>query len=722
MIGRSKIRWLIAIVAALIIICAIACLSEKNTTLKAMLKTRLGIAALEQEAAQLKLQAEASAKTLTETKAQIASSNKELNALKSQSTENREVADKALNKANEQLASLDKKLAEAHAQIASLDKDLNAFKSESAENMAVADKALAKANGQLASLDKNLIEANAQIESLVNDLNALKGQSAETLAAVDKALAKANVPVASLDSDPHALGRQLSEVIAGLKAALDPMKIYLEREQFYGRAPIPSQDGFRFLALETSTAPDPAKNDYPDCLRTIKARVIAKPPAFDIPQVGAELVTVVWAFRDHSATPESKITQGDQFIGRPFELERLGKEVQEIQRADTLQQLSGLLCFLGQARRLPAFGVIHATPPAGEPLSREALLAEVAKNIGAESARHGSNWQNWVAEVAPLQLRVRGGLRSRLPQFPYHWDEYRESMGCKLEVLKEGFGGKTLSNVEQLRLFANEFERRGISFIYVPVPSKSAAWPELFFEKKFLPADGIIAPQWRKYIADLVRAGVEVVDLEPLFRAYASTDGSRELYLYEHHWAPVGIEIAAKETARHLRRFVQSPPVPYVRARGTLEYSMKDNPYHIGPRWGEENKLRSVDGFSVWCETPDSLQPFVADSSAPIMVFGDSNNWWVFRGTLESIHHQNNLPFGKPLAGGDGGFPAQLAFELQAPVATGGALSAFERGGLDAIPAKTFSKKRAVVYVELIVRSDVSNWAANNVNASAFEE
>jgi hypothetical protein len=116
--------------------------------------------------------------------------------------------------------------------------------------------------------------------------------------------------------------------------------------------------------------------------------------------------------------------------------------------------------------------------------------------------------------------------------------------------------------------------QRGIDLIFVPIPKMSEIYIEHFVNPS--PTDGIIAPYVRLAQLELLQADVEVVDGWQLFRPqrYAESE-----YLYntaDHHWAPRGMRIMAKEIADRIERYkfgararyaspiVQASPGPYL--------------------------------------------------------------------------------------------------------------------------------------------------------------
>jgi hypothetical protein len=94
---------------------------------------------------------------------------------------------------------------------------------------------------------------------------------------------------------------------------------------------------------------------------------------------------------------------------------------------------------------------------------------------------------------------------------------------------------------------------RGIDLIFVPVPKMTEVYIEHFLDP--CPPDGIIAPQVRRTLHELLQEGVEVVDGLPLFRSLRDSDAE---YLYntaDPHWGYRGIRVMAKEVADRITRY-----------------------------------------------------------------------------------------------------------------------------------------------------------------------
>lgn len=177
---------------------------------------------------------------------------------------------------------------------------------------------------------------------------------------------------------------------------------------------------------------------------------------------------------------------------------------------------------------------------------------------------------------------------------------------------------------------------QGIDLLIVPVPDKSDVYPH---HLATLP-DGAptVMLQSKRVYLQLIRAGVEVVDLEPAFRAAArQAKDDAPLYMRrDTHWAPPAARLAAREVARRLARYEKireagkgdpqfrvKDGLP-VRRLGDLEINWRraglkpDHPH-------EQYRLPGIvetNGKPVW-----------RAKSSPVLVLGDSYSVFPYDGS-----------------------------------------------------------------------------------------
>jgi hypothetical protein len=192
-----------------------------------------------------------------------------------------------------------------------------------------------------------------------------------------------------------------------------------------------------------------------------------------------------------------------------------------------------------------------------------------ADSIAAECAAHGGDWQRWQRDTGIYRNALRKSVES-LKDFE---DAASRSGLTKYAALagRDGFPLFEIGAREQLihlydpsslDQFRQEksvvaasrwLHERGVDLIFVPIPKMAEIYIEHFLDPS--PQDGIIAPDVRKTLLELLEQDVEVVDCFPLFRALRDQAPD---YLYnsaDTHWGPRAMRIAAKQIADRIARY-----------------------------------------------------------------------------------------------------------------------------------------------------------------------
>jgi hypothetical protein len=223
--------------------------------------------------------------------------------------------------------------------------------------------------------------------------------------------------------------------------------------------------------------------------------------------------------------------------------------------------------------------------------ARAEAIASAAAALRAECQQAaGGDWEKWQADTEKYRTKLEAKIRKLTDMA--NPKELKRNASC--EVL-EGLNGFPLfepNSREYLRYLydadsLDEFrcerpvvaaqrwlQKRGIDLIFVPIPKMTEVYMDHFLDP--CPPDGIIAPHVRKTLLDLLEDGVEVVDGLRLFRQVRDVDAE---YLYntcDHHWAPRGMRVMAKEIADRIERYsfgararyglpiVKTAPGPYI--------------------------------------------------------------------------------------------------------------------------------------------------------------
>lgn len=216
-------------------------------------------------------------------------------------------------------------------------------------------------------------------------------------------------------------------------------------------------------------------------------------------------------------------------------------------------------------------------------------------------------------------------------------------------------GGKAADPLPAIESFHKQLAERGIKLIVVPVPAKAAVWPDMISDA-IAAGDDQALPRVDTYdarfYAVLGRAGVEVLDLAPVFLKQRTTEQGPVYCRTDTHWSGAGLVVAAEAVAKRIKAVegYEAPAEnPYevqwdeVEITGDMVGMLPEGAAKPGP---ERLKLRFV-------SKPDEGAP-EPDESSPVLLVGDSH-------TL--VFH----------AGGDlhakgAGLPDQLAYELGVPV------------------------------------------------------
>ncbi len=94
--------------------------------------------------------------------------------------------------------------------------------------------------------------------------------------------------------------------------------------------------------------------------------------------------------------------------------------------------------------------------------------------------------------------------------------------------------------------YSEELKALGVELLLVPVPAKVAIYPEKLSDK----IDPKTVPSMGAFFAKLKTAGVEVLDLESVFKAERVAHPEKQLYCAtDSHWSPYAAQLAAKLVA-----------------------------------------------------------------------------------------------------------------------------------------------------------------------------
>jgi alginate O-acetyltransferase complex protein AlgJ len=173
--------------------------------------------------------------------------------------------------------------------------------------------------------------------------------------------------------------------------------------------------------------------------------------------------------------------------------------------------------------------------------------------------------------------------------------------------------------------FKRQLERRGVDFLFVPVPTKLEVYPEKL-APSFEPLGGaIVNPYIRKFLLGLCQQGVEVVDLLPVFLSGKGGAGEPLYQRQDTHWTDRGLRLAAERLSTRIQQY----PWYAELARHRRAFAQRDTSF---TRFGDlHSRLPEAEQKKYTPETlvahqvlgPDQ-QPYSDDPESPIVLLGDS--------------------------------------------------------------------------------------------------
>lgn len=175
--------------------------------------------------------------------------------------------------------------------------------------------------------------------------------------------------------------------------------------------------------------------------------------------------------------------------------------------------------------------------------------------------------------------------------------------------------------------FKEQLDKAGIDLLLVPVPTKAAIYPDKLMSGNptppEVPAD--LVKNDRDFYKLLECRGVKVLDLTEAF-LNARNAGSPDLYCKtDTHWAPPGIQLAAKTIAERFR------DAPWVQTQPKVKTQAMDVPLEIHgdlasslipPQTETEPLISRFIGLA----SSGGREPLLNAKDSPIILLGDSHN------------------------------------------------------------------------------------------------
>lgn len=198
--------------------------------------------------------------------------------------------------------------------------------------------------------------------------------------------------------------------------------------------------------------------------------------------------------------------------------------------------------------------IIHRTEEA-QRLNQE-LIRKLEKEKRDHFSGEDKSYTVWQEEMQDIirnlkKYNVTGVRGSSIHLDNGEWiDHHIVGYYAPVDFCGTGYNCRQISAVEQIVETANQFARHGVRFVYAPLPCKLAVYPEYALDKRLIPKDEIITPQWRKMIYDIACKGVEIVDLFPVLREQKRT---LKMFSDRHSLSSSGCEIVGKAIAEYLK-------------------------------------------------------------------------------------------------------------------------------------------------------------------------
>jgi alginate O-acetyltransferase complex protein AlgJ len=243
------------------------------------------------------------------------------------------------------------------------------------------------------------------------------------------------------------------------------------------------------------------------------------------------------------------------------------------------------------------------------------------------------SWTAWATQLNSFQDTVRRRLRAAPPKikalagidgFLFYRHSLEFAVGGDLE--KQRAGKNPLPVVVE---FKKRLEASGVDFLFVPVPTKLDVFPDKLDPSLGAWVGRVVNPWARKFLLDLARQGVEVVDLlPPLLAARAAGESAGQEPLFQRqdtHWTDRGLRLAADIVAARIKKY---PWYAALAQHGT-SFGLADTTFtrfgDLHSRLPEAQKPKyKPETLAAHRVTRADGSPYEDDADSPIVVLGDS--------------------------------------------------------------------------------------------------
>jgi hypothetical protein len=172
---------------------------------------------------------------------------------------------------------------------------------------------------------------------------------------------------------------------------------------------------------------------------------------------------------------------------------------------------------------------------------------------------------------------------------------------------------------------ARQLRARGVEFLCVTFPSRVQLYPELAIDVKPDAQFAVMVEANTRFLQELTRQGVEVVDLAPVFAAarHVAGDDGDLLYLRSNlHWTPRGAELAAKVVAERVRAQPWFKPGGW---REGTQFEIKQRKFTFKSDFSGQAPGAPIESVVADVVKPKTTTPSGLEKrSSPITLLGDS--------------------------------------------------------------------------------------------------
>ena len=283
-------------------------------------------------------------------------------------------------------------------------------------------------------------------------------------------------------------------------------------------------------------------------------------------------------------------------------------------------------------------------------------------HILKDECLYNGSYEKWYRDLEPFRryiqkryIRFHFGKKLYKNRFVENGqgdilDHHTISYLAPLDYKNIGWGRRRLYAHEQLKGISDYFTKRGIRFIYAAIPNKGVIYPSRICpNEQLLSGKSINAPQWRKYLFQVMDAGVETIDVLPEFMKERD---QRQVFSKEHNISSQGAKIIADLIADYLKRTTKK-----ITSCCQIE---REEQYYFPSDYREPEKNEELCSICRIIQNGKERIPYWNQNAkdSKIAIFGDCN--------LQSY------------SGVGGGITANLSYNLQYPIYNAGRKLVFD--------------------------------------------